>query len=194
MRRFMLVGKTGVGKSSFINSTFGQYLAKTSEFEACTKLVEYHAHNTPIGDICFIDTPGLAEDDNGLDKKYLSLIRGQVDLKQVNAIIYVTRLDETRFRPDEKQTLSLLTSELEPSIWNRSWLVLTFAASVPNEHRQEVTCKRVKDIESFLQNITMKNRLTQPFKGFQLKLRVDNLVSDWSQNKVPILSVLTKQV
>lgn len=190
----MLVGKTGVGKSSFINFTFGEYLAQTSAFEACTKIVKHYAYNTPFGNICLIDTPGLAEDNTSLDKEYLKLVQSQVDLSQLDAIIYVTRLNETRFRPDEKQTLSLLTSELGPSIWNRSWLVLTFAASVPDKYRQEVTQKRVEHIESFLQKITMKNRLSPPFKSFQVKLRVDNSVSSWGQKKVSILSVLTKPI
>ncbi|MEW6492750.1 MAG: GTPase [Cyanobacteriota bacterium] len=49
MRKFLLVGRTGVGKSSFVNATFGEYIAETSEFEACTKFVEHHAYNTPLG-------------------------------------------------------------------------------------------------------------------------------------------------
>jgi predicted GTPase len=38
MRQFLIVGRTGVGKSSFINSTFGAYIAKTSDFEAAQNL------------------------------------------------------------------------------------------------------------------------------------------------------------
>lgn len=189
MRKFLLVGRTGVGKSSFINATFGNYIAETSEFEACTKTVEYYAQDTPFGNICLIDTPGLAEDDKALDEKYLDLIRTEIDFKQVEAIIYVTRLDETRFRPDEKRTLQLLMNYLGSHLLNHSWLVFTFAASVPNEIRDEVTRQRVNDIETFLR----ENALKYPFKQFRLKLRVDNIVSGWNKKGVPILSILREQ-
>ncbi|MFL9458479.1 MULTISPECIES: GTPase [Nostocales] len=192
MRKFLLVGKTGVGKSSFINATFGKYLAPSSEFEACTKIVKHYAQNTPFGDICLIDTPGLAEDNALLDKEYLVLIQREVDLKQLDGIIYITRLNETRFRPDEKQTLRCLTNYLGSEIWNQSWLVLTFAASVSNDVRDAATRQKINHIETFLQSITGENDLEPKFKKFRHKLRVDNLVRGWSQKGVPILSILTK--
>lgn len=190
MRKFLLVGRTGVGKSSFVNATFGKYIAETSEFEACTKLVQHYAYNTPLGNLCLIDTPGLAEDDEAVDQKYLQQVQKTVDLNQLDAIIYVTRLNETRFRPDEKRTLRLLTVGLGASIWHRSWLVLTFSASVSSEQRQEVTQKRIEHIETFLQTTTADNGLKPPFQGFKVKLRVDNLKPNWSANTVPIVSIL----
>lgn len=154
MRKFLLVGKTGVGKSSFINAAFGEYIAETSEFEACTKIVEHHAYNTPLGDVCLIDTPGLAENDEACDEAYLDLVKANVDLDQIYATLYVSRLNETRFRADEKQTLQLLTKKLGASIWNHSIIVLTFAASVPSEQLEEAASKRVEHIEEFLKSIT----------------------------------------
>jgi len=193
MRKFMLVGKTGVGKSSFINSTFGKYIARTSEYESCTKIVEHYAYNTPLGSLCLIDTPGLAEDNRIIDEAYLDLIKKNVDLEQIDALIYVTRLDETRFRADEKQTLRLLTNRLGSSIWARSWLVLTFAASIPEDQRKEATQNRVRHIEAFLQEITSENNLNPQFKRFQFKLRVDNVVRGWTKDGAPILPLLTKK-
>ena len=191
MRKFMLVGKTGVGKSSFINSTFGKYIAQISNYESCTKIVEHYAYNTPLGSLCLIDTPGLAEDNRTLDEAYLELIKKNVDLEQLDALVYVTRLDETRFRADEKQTLRLLTNRLGSFIWNRSGLVLTFAASIPEKQRKEATQNRVAQIEAFLQEITSENNLNTPFKSFEFKIRVDNVVCGWTKQGVPILSLLT---
>ena len=191
MRKFLLLGKTGVGKSSFINAAFGQSLARTLPFEACTKFVEYYADNTPIGNVYLIDTPGLAEGDEELDKEYLSLIRTKVDLDRLYTTIYISRLDETRFRRDERETLNLITSQLGAYIWNRSWLVFTFAASVPLEQRQRTFKARAKQIVEFLQSITKRIEPDKPFQEFQAYYMTDNLVNDWSSHAVPILSVLT---
>ena len=191
MRKFLLVGRTGVGKSSFINAAFGSYIAETSEYEACTKLVEHYAYKTPLGDVSLIDTPGLAEDDEACDEAYLSLVRAKVNLAQIYATIYVSRLNETRFRPDEKRTLRLLTNRLGASIWNRSILVLTFAASVPNDQREIFAEKRSQQIFEFIQNLTKEQDIDKIFQGFEQAWLVDNIVDNWTSDGLPILSVLT---
>jgi predicted GTPase len=191
MRKFLLVGRTGVGKSSFINAAFGSYIAETSEYEACTKIVEHYAYKTPLGDVSLIDTPGLAEDDEACDEAYLSLVRAKVNLAQIYATIYVSRLDETRFRPDEKRTLRLLTNRLGASIWNRSILVLTFAASIPNHQLEIVAEKRSQQIFEFIQNLTKEQDIDKIFQGFEQTWLVDNIVENWTSDGLPILSVLT---
>ena len=191
MRKFLLVGRTGVGKSSFINAAFGSYIAETSEYEACTKIVEHYAYKTPLGDVSLIDTPGLAEDDEACDEAYLSLVRAKVNLAQIYATIYVSRLNETRFRPDEKRTLRLLTNRLGASIWNRSILVLTFAASIPNHQLEIVAEKRSQQIFEFIQNLTKEQDIDKIFQGLEQTWLVDNIVENWTSDGLPILSVLT---
>lgn len=191
MRKFLLVGRTGVGKSSFINAAFGSYIAETSEYEACTKIVEHYAYKTPLGDVSLIDTPGLAEDDEACDEAYLSLVRAKVNLAQIYATIYVSRLNETRFRPDEKRTLRLLTNRLGASIWNRSILVLTFAASIPNHQLEIVAEKRSQQIFEFIQNLTKEQDIDKIFQGFEQTWLVDNIVENWTSEGLPILSLLT---
>ncbi|MEG4302654.1 GTPase [Microcoleus sp. D3_18a_C4] len=191
MRKFLLVGRTGVGKSSFINAAFGSYIAETSEYEACTKIVEHYAYKTPLGDVSLIDTPGLAEDNEACDEAYLSLVRAKVNLAQIYATIYVSRLNETRFRPDEKRTLRLLTNRLGASIWNRSILVLTFAASIPNHQLEIVAEKRNQQIFEFIQNLTKEQDIDQIFQGFEQTWLVDNIVENWTSDGLPILSLLT---
>lgn len=191
MRKFLLVGRTGVGKSSFINAAFGSYIAETSEYEACTKIVEHYAYKTPLGDVSLIDTPGLAEDDEACDEAYLSLVRAKVNLAQIYATIYVSRLNETRFRPDEKRTLRLLTNRLGASIWNRSILVLTFAASIPNHQLEIVAEKRSQQIFEFIQSLTKEQDIDKIFQGFEQTWLVDNIVENWTSDGLPILSLLT---
>ena len=58
------------------------------------------------------------------------MVHSKVNLNEIYSLLYITRLDDTRFRPDEKRTLKLLTEKLGSNIWNNAILVLTFAASV----------------------------------------------------------------
>ena len=186
MRKFLLVGRTGVGKSSFINSTFGSYIANTSDFEACTKFVEHYAYDTPLGDVCLIDTPGLAEDDEACDRAYLSLVKSKVDLRSIHATLYLSRMDDTRFRPDEKRTLRLLTEQLGSSIWQRAILVLTFAASVTHSRVEETAIYKTQQIEEYLQLL-----IPHGFGRFKDVWLADNVVYNWTPNGVSALSLLT---
>jgi GTPase Era involved in 16S rRNA processing len=184
MRKYLLVGRTGVGKSSFINSVFGEYIAETAEYEACTRVIEHYVYNSPWGDVCLIDTPGLAEDDIECDNKYLGLIKQKVNLKQTFATFYISRLDDTRFRPDEKRTLSRLTEHLGSQIWSRTILILTFAASVPSHRRDEATKQRYEDIRNYLRQITYN----QYYNFYDCGL-IDNVIEDWTDNILPISTI-----
>lgn len=194
MKQFLVVGRTGVGKSSFINSVFGQYIAETSEYEACTKMVEYHAYGTSFGDIHLIDTPGFAEEDEATDLRYLSLIRESVDIRAVHSTIYVTRLDETRFRPDEKRTLRLLTQNLGMSIWRNAILVFTFSASVPKNRLDEIFTVRANQIENFLQSLDTNPILDQRFDEFKSCWLIDNEVYEWTFDAEPVSNLFADAI
>jgi len=184
MLKFLLVGQTGVGKSSFINSTFGLNIAETSEFEACTKYSKQYARNTRFGDVYLIDTPGLGESNLELDLKYLNEIKEKIDLDGFTTI-YITTLNETRFRPSEKNTIRLLTQELGCSIWDDAWLLFTFAASVNKENRN-ITCNtRIEHLSSYLRSIN------QGFRGFKQVYLIDNISNHWADDGIPIDKALT---
>ena len=58
--RFILLGRTGVGKSSLINAMCGRYLAETSDVEPGTSVVEKHVYyldGKPLFEI--LDTRGF---------------------------------------------------------------------------------------------------------------------------------------
>lgn len=195
MRKYLLVGRTGMGKSSFINTAFGQYIADTSEYEACTKIVEHYAYNSPLGNISLIDTPGLGESDSFTDDLYLSMIRSKVNLNEIYSLLYVTRLDDTRLRADERKTLKSITDKLGVNIWNNAVLILTFAASIPAEKRSEIIAHRIDMLEEFLcsciTTIHFSKYCRNPkFDGFRNYWVVDNVVSNWTNDGVPAISLL----
>ena len=59
---FLLVGRTGVGKSSTVNSLMGEKIAQVGDYEATTMAVK--AYDRKINDVNFtvFDTPGLCDD------------------------------------------------------------------------------------------------------------------------------------
>ena len=187
MRRFLIVGQTGVGKSSFINAVFGLPRAEISDFEACTKVVEHYIYKSPFGEVCLIDTPGLSEDSLEVDSSYLKMVRRSIESDGVNITLYVSPLNEKRFRPSEKSALNLLTQELGKSIWANAWLILTFAASIPSERLDQTCDVRINQIDSYIREIAArKKKKKKKFEGFKKIALIDNIVPNWTSNARPI--------
>lgn len=62
--RFLLVGRTGVGKSSLINALTGCYLAQVSDTESCTPdITTYRCTDRGTTLMEILDTRGIAESD-----------------------------------------------------------------------------------------------------------------------------------
>lgn len=177
MKYFMLIGRTGVGKSSFINTAFGVNTASISHYESCTKVVKHYSKSSQWGEFCLFDTPGLCEDNDVLDDKYLGLIRNDKSIPHNVTVIYVTVLNDTRFRREEKLALKKI-HDYFPSYFSNMWVVFTFAASVDDARRREVSTRRRNDIEDYIKSYN-KN-----FKGFSEVAMVDNVVSNWSTSSI----------
>lgn len=184
MKNFILVGRTGVGKSSFINAAFGAKLAETDPYEACTVLPKYYAYGTEYGDICLLDTPGLGEDDVKTDKKYLKRIQKELRHTSLDAVLLVCRLDEKRFCAQDKHSLLLLSERLTSLPWENTWLVFTFCSRVPY-HKVDTSAEiRKGQIEEYLMNHNPQ------FYGFERIILMDNCVPDWAPDAKPITSIL----
>ncbi len=139
---FLLVGRTGVGKSSAVNALLGCEVAQTSRCEAATQGVNRYVHVHDGLPVCVVDTPGLCDalPEAGNDERYPGLIRAEV--KEIDCLWYVTALDDTRVRLDEQRGIHLITQALGPEVWHRAVIVFTFADRVPPEEYQQLLCQR----------------------------------------------------
>lgn len=122
---FLLLGRTGVGKSSTINSLLQAEVAKTDAFRRGTH--EVTLHSQVVRGITFnvYDTPGFfdAPLESGNNKKYVQKIRDSV--KSVDCVLYVTELDKTRVDYAELETFNIIDQALGRDVWKKMVIVFT---------------------------------------------------------------------
>jgi GTP-binding protein EngB required for normal cell division len=125
--KFLLIGRTGVGKSSTINSLLGEEVAPIGKYRPTTIEVSTFKHKH--GDLIYeiIDTPGLCDDlpEAGNDEKYIKKIKEHIN--SVDSIWFVSRLDETRVSSDEKRGIKIITESLGKDCWKQAILIFTRA-------------------------------------------------------------------
>ncbi|WP_414546343.1 GTPase [Nostoc sp. CCY0012] len=144
---FVLVGRTGVGKSSTVNSLLGREVAKVGNYEPTTMSIESYEYEEKGTKLLIIDTPGLCDDleEVGNDQEYLNLMRAKIP--QMDSMWFVSRLDETRVTNDEKRGIKLVSETFGAKGWEYAVIVFTFANSVPASRYQEALDKRTELIK-----------------------------------------------
>jgi predicted GTPase len=140
----LMVGRTGMGKSSTINRLMGENVAEIGRFDATT--LEVTPFESRINDVPYVvyDTPGLCDDlpESGNDLAYLQHIIDTVDY--VDCMMFVTRLDETRVSSDEMRGIQLITRAFGDGIWARAIIVFTHADQVDADEYDEYLHERGK--------------------------------------------------
>jgi small GTP-binding protein len=102
----VFIGQTGYGKSSIINKLINNEIFETSDYQACTKVLQsasyFLNHNKKDQRISytlsFVDLPGIGEN-NKEDAKYLQWYKHYIN--EAAVIVYLFRADKRDHTQDE---------------------------------------------------------------------------------------------
>ncbi|XP_068664467.1 translocase of chloroplast 90, chloroplastic [Aristolochia californica] len=129
--KILLLGKTGVGKSSTINSILDQEKAATDAFQPATDHVQEVLGSINGIKITLIDTPGLLSSCayQRQNRKILLSVKRFIKRSKPDMVLYFERLDSINTGYSDFPLLKLVTDILGPAIWFNALLVMTHSAS-----------------------------------------------------------------
>uniref|UniRef100_A0A1D1Z7H2 Translocase of chloroplast 132, chloroplastic n=1 Tax=Anthurium amnicola TaxID=1678845 RepID=A0A1D1Z7H2_9ARAE len=129
----LVIGKTGVGKSSTINSIFDEFKFGTNAFQPGTKKVQDIVGTVQGIKVRVIDTPGLSSSssDQRKNEKILHSVKHFIKKSPPDIVLYLDRLDMQSRDYGDVPLLRSITDIFGTSIWFNAIVVLTHAASAP---------------------------------------------------------------
>ncbi len=149
---FLLIGRTGVGKSSLINKLMDKEVTATSRRKATTLDVKFYDNDINGVKFTIVDTPGLCDDiaEEGKDQKYIELIRSEVN--SIDLLWFVTPIYEPRIRRDELDGIKIITEMFGIDIWKHSIIVFTFADKADDDYLIQLE-ERTQDIQEAIAKV-----------------------------------------
>lgn len=173
--RLLLLGRTGVGKSSLVNFISGEERCETDPYRACTKKTKEITIDR--GDLLYeiIDTPGLCEAGSELDSYYLGLIDEYLRDATTSPTL-VFKADDSRIRTEDYQLLKLLIERYGSRLFVSNGLFLTFAGNLGTRYAEKVHA-RVRHLTTAIYGIQSSLGM-EIFAGFNLVHLVDSDLGD----------------
>jgi predicted GTPase len=138
----VLTGRSGVGKTSTINTLMGHEVSKVDKYKPGTKDLMTFQHNYQGVNFYLTDTPGLCDDIPAElnNRKYLTKITDSI--KKPFCLLYVTELDAARVSSDEKNSIKHINETFDKSLWHKTIIVFTGADRVLSEDFQSLVSQR----------------------------------------------------
>ncbi|KAL3827836.1 hypothetical protein ACJIZ3_016638 [Penstemon smallii] len=129
----LVLGKSGVGKSSTINAILGEEKASIDAFETGTASAMEILGSVNGVKVKVIDTPGLKSSvmEQAYNRSVLSSVQKITKKTPPDVVLYVDRLDAQTRDLNDLPLLKTITSSLGPSTWRSAIVTLTHAASAP---------------------------------------------------------------
>lgn len=185
---FILIGKTGVGKTSLLNVIYGDEVGKVGHSSKSeTKQSNYYCVKEFFQDeiiyFSIIDTPGLY-DTQGVDvdinqKRDIQLLVSKEKIK-IKGILFLSNFQNERFDYSEQVTL-LEYNALFPmkDFWNRLILIFTHFYSDPDgDSKEEIQERALKNFTNIINRIMEKIKdVSNPIEFIDLNRKYINVYS-----------------
>ena len=125
----LVIGETGVGKSTLINNLLGEDVAKEGHtVTSATSVINCHEGVIEGVPVKLFDTPGLGDSRSDRDDEYLKMIEKLLINEDIHIIIYCFKMSETRMRRGLIETFKkYATIRID---WKKTMICLTFADGV----------------------------------------------------------------
>ena len=171
--QFLVCGKTGVGKSSLINSLVGTPTCKVNDpgtsttdpaasFAPGTLEVSNISINVKGAPVLAWDSPGL-QDGTGNEDQYLQSMCEKC--KDVDVVFYCMEMTTARLIDQDKKAAKALTQTFGPEFWKKTVLVLTKANNIAHkkekDYHKELYDRFVKSFAEILTGEGVPNDITQ---------------------------------
>ena len=175
----LFTGKTGVGKSSLANALVGREVSPEGETlnPETVDVFNYKADIAGV-DVTIWDCPGLQDGTNN-ESEYLNKMATRC--KELDLVLYCTRMDDTRIRDEDYETIKTLTRAFGENIWENAIFTLTFANEVKKAVR---TRSRGQSAQSTAPIVDQKEFFLNRLSQWESKLKEALLKAGVSQEIV----------
>ena len=131
----LLTGKTGVGKSKLVNSLVGRTVAPEGKTkDPCTMKVDSYQTTMEGIDVIVWDSPGL-QDGTKNEAEYIKDMSTRI--KEVDLVIYCLRMDDSRLRDEDLESMRILTEVFGKKLWENAVFAFTFANKVEDPDAED---------------------------------------------------------